>query len=168
MRILKLFALFGMFILLCSYYVNDSVPEVNYRPVLMSRSNLEKSIKYVGPRDLINPGKIYLKGHLFFIVEKYKGIHVIDNSNPEKPVKTGFIQIPGCMDLAIKGASIYADNAVDLVTISFENLDEVVITGRVKDAFPELTPPGWDYVPTTYNSNNRPEGTIIVAWELSY
>lgn len=164
MRIAKLFILFTGIILTCSYYT-EVEPEVTYSPILMSRETLEKSVRFVSPREMKNPGKIYVKDNLFFIVEKYKGIHVIDNSNRNTPIKKGFIQIPGCVDLAIKGTSLYADNAVDLVAISIENNNEIRVTSRVKNTFPEITPPGWDYVPTTYNTENRPEGTVIVAWE---
>ncbi len=164
MRIIKLSVLLVGLILTCSYYT-DVEPQVSYSPILMSRETLENSIKFVSPRDMKDPGKIYLKDHLFFVVEKYKGIHVIDNSNKNNPIKKGFIQIPGCVDLAIKGTSLYADNAVDLVAISIENTNDIKVTGRIKNTFSELTPPGWDYVPITYNKENRPEGTIIVAWE---
>ncbi len=166
MRTTKLILLLlGTFLISGYYPVETDEFNQNYSPVLMTRENLEKSVKYSSPKEMKNPGKIYLKDDLIFIVEKFRGIHVINNSDRTSPVRQGFINIPGCVDLAIKGQSLYADNAVDLVTIRINDLGNVRETSRVKNTFPELTPPGYDYVPHQYNVENRPKGTIIVAWE---
>lgn len=166
MRILKL-SVFLLILILTSSNNFDSPPYYEYyTPVLVHREVLEKSIKYTEPHEMKNPGKIYLKDQYFYIVEKYKGIHVVDNSDRLNPVRKGFIQIPGCMDLAIKGNTLYADNAVDLVAISIAQEGIVQETSRIKESFPELTPPYMDYIPTEYSKENRPEGTIIIAWEI--
>jgi hypothetical protein len=63
----------------------------------MTRADLEKSVFYqpVG-RNLEDPGKIYYKFPYIYVNEKYKGIHLINNSDPQNPVKEGFIVAPGC------------------------------------------------------------------------
>jgi hypothetical protein len=114
---------------------------------------------------MLNPGKIYLKGQYIYIVEKYKGVHIIDNYNRTNPVNKQFIKIPGCIDVAIKNYTLFADNAVDLVAIDITDIENVKVTSRTKEAFPEIIPPDFDYVPSEYNKNNRPNNTIIVAWE---
>ena len=136
-----------------------------YKPVLMNRSELEKSVLYLSARPITNPGKIYYKDQTIFLIEKNKGIHVIDNSNPKDPKQTGFINVPGCVDISIKNQSLYTDNAVDLVTIDISNYPDVVVTKRIKDVFPELPPPGYDYVPYEFTEGERPENTVIVNWE---
>jgi len=36
---------------------------------------------------------------------------------------------------------------------------------RIKDAFPELSPPdNNNWIPNEYKKENRPENTVIVAW----
>ena len=136
-----------------------------YFPILMEREQLEKSVKYREAQEIINPGKIYYKDGVIFLNEKYKGIHVIDNSNPADPKNVGFINIPGCIDMAIKNTSLMADNAVDLVTVDIKNLPEISVTSRIKNTFPESTPPGENFIPYMFNTGNRPDNTIIVGWE---
>lgn len=151
-------------ILLCSYDPHYD-PESIYKPVLMTRPQLESSIKSDVSQEMKNPGKIYMKDQFIFIVEKYKGIHIIDNSDRLNPVKKGFIHIPGCIDIAMKGNTLYADNAVDLVSIDLLNFPEITVTSRIQETFSELSPPDQDYIPYNYTKGNRPENTIIVAWE---
>lgn len=128
-----------------------------YAPVFMERSELEKSVFFEQKeRDLINPGKIYSKDKTIFINEKYKGVHVIDNTTPEAPKKIGFIVAPGCIDIAVKGNTLYLDNAVDLVAF---NLETKEVTERIREIFPEpLSPQNYSYY------GDRPDNTILVGW----
>lgn len=134
---------------------------VIYSPVFMSREALDNSVKYMpGARDLKQPGKIYYRAPYIFVNERYKGVHVINNSNPAHPVNEGFILAPGCMDMAVKGNILYLDNAVDLVSF---DLDSKQVTKRIKDVFPEPLPP--DETSFSYYSFSRPEGYILVEWK---
>ncbi|MBI9054510.1 MAG: hypothetical protein JEY96_11875 [Bacteroidales bacterium] len=145
---------------------DDYYNPTSYYPVLMERSELEKSIFFKESQEIENPGKIYYKDNVIYLNERYKGIHVIDNSNPSSPINKGFINIPGCIDIAIKNNSLLADNAVDLVAIDLSNgIQSLSVTRRVRYVFPESTPPDLDYIPSSFNHTIRPEGTIIVRWE---
>jgi len=129
-------------------------------PIFMKRAELEQSVKYeAGSRPLKNPGKIYCKDHYIYVNELYKGVHVINNSNPANPVKEGFIIVPGCVDMAVKGDIMYVDNAVDLVAFDLINKQ---VTHRIKEVLPEPIAPGYaDYYPVY----NRPKDMILVAWK---
>ena len=133
-----------------------------YTPVYMSRDVLDNSVMYIsGARDMIQTGKIYYRAPYIFVNERYKGVHVINNSNPARPVNEGFILAPGCMDMAVKGNILYLDNAVDLVSF---DLDTKQVTKRIRDVFPEPLPP--DEISFTYNSfPGRPKGYILVEWK---
>lgn len=162
MKKLLLFLLVIPFLQACprDYY---NTPESAYKPILMKRENLENSIKLMEPKEIVNYGKIYIKDSLLFVNEKYEGVHVIDNSNPENPENIAFISIPGNMDISIKGNIIYADNAVDLIAIRYlSNTIEVV--DRNRDVFPEYGTPDGHYLAWEYTKGNRPENTIIVKW----
>jgi hypothetical protein len=130
-----------------------------YEPVFMKRADLEQSVKYIAEsRPLKNPGKIYCKDHYIYVNEIYKGVHVINNSNPSNPVKEGFIIIPGNVDMAVKENTLYVDNAVDLVAF---DLNSKQVTQRIKNVLPEPPAPGY----TNYHSwNNRPDSMILVGW----
>lgn len=138
--------------------------ETVYVPILLERSVLEKSISIKEARELEKPGKIYVFGDYLYINERYKGVHVINNSDPTNPVNESFIKIPGCIDIAIKGTVLYADHAVDLVAIDISKKGEVKVTKREKEVFPEHYPPGYDYLPYKFEQGQRPDSTIIIEW----
>jgi hypothetical protein len=148
----------GIFVTVTSF----SYPEYwNYIPVFMKRADLEKSVSWqLEGRDLENPGKIYYKSPYIFVNERYKGVHVINNSNPYNPVKEGFIVAPGCIDMAVKGDIMYLDNAVDLVAI---DLNTKQITSRTRNVFPEPSSPEnqsfYGY------GTHRDSDFILVAWK---
>lgn len=136
-----------------------------YSPVFMLRTELEQNVKLAGPRDILNPGKIYLKDHLIFINEKYHGIHVIDNTNPEDPTNFAFINIDGCIDIAIKNKVLFADNAVDLIAVNFNSeMTEIIVSKRIKNVFPEMLSPD-GYALNWNQKQARPDNAIVVRWE---
>jgi hypothetical protein len=156
------------FILLSAFSDQSiSYRESGYIPVLMSRAELEKSIRYADPRALTQIGKIYTKDDYIFISQKYKGIHVIDNHDPANPVNAGFIVVPGCLDMSIKLNTMYVDNATDLIAVDLSTIPDLKVTGRIQNVFPELLPPDLTYLPDAYKAANRPENTVIVEWRKS-
>ena len=130
----------------------------NYTPVFMDKADLENSVSYVpGPRVMRDPGKIYYKAPYIFVNERYKGVHVINNSNPAHPVAEGFIIAPGCLDMAVKDNILYIDNAIDLVAF---DLSAKQVTQRVHDVFP--TPPS--PAGALYYYDDRQTDKVIVGW----
>lgn len=132
-------------------------PQYAYLPFYMTRAELEHSVFFAdGPREMSDPGKIWVRGTEIFVNERYKGVHVIDNSDPRNPRQTGFIVAPGCIDMAVKGDIIYMDNAVDLVAF---NLDSGEETSREKDIFP---PPSSPDGMSAHSFTQQ--GYILVGW----
>src|SRR5210317_1508205 len=84
MRKLLPFTILPALILMLGSY-NDPAMHSAYKPIFLLRSEMESNIRLTEAQTILDPGKIYLKDHLIFINEKYKGIHVIDNLNPENP-----------------------------------------------------------------------------------
>ena len=164
----KLFLLSSVLLTLSSCWdmgsTSEPVDATSYTPVIMERTDLEASIKWQPGQSIKNYGKIYRKGNLLFINERYEGIHVIDNADPENPAHIGFITIPGNVDIAMMDNTIYADNATDLVAISYTN-NTIEVKSREKSVFPEPTPPDGGYIPAKYAASNRPANTVIVKWE---
>lgn len=150
----------------CSRGERDRVPQpsTTYRAILMDRSELEKSIIFQESRPLKNTGKIYVKDNYLFIVENYRGVHIINNKNPSSPLAEGFISVPGCIDMAIKDDVMYVDNAIDLVAISMAALPAIKVAKRIRGIFPELLPPDSQTLPTNFKAENRIENTVIVEW----
>src|SRR5437867_12520350 len=80
-----------------------------YTPVYKTTQEVRANIKSNGPKEIVNAGKLYLRGPYIFLNEIDRGIHIIDNTNPASPKNIAFIDIPGNMDLAVKGNTLYAD-----------------------------------------------------------
>ncbi len=109
-------------------------------PVYLTYNDLRNSFKVAGGQDIIHPGKIYFKDNFIFVNEYQKGIHVIDNSNPEDPQITKFIEVPGSVDMAIKEDILYADSYVDLVAIDISNMEDIREVKRIENVFPYMIP----------------------------
>lgn len=134
-----------------------------YTPILLTRTELENAIRWEAKRTINVPAKIYTKDHFIFISEQYEGIHVIDNRDRYNPVNLGFIRVPGCVDIAMKENILYADNAIDLVALDLSDLQNIKVVKRIKNQFPELSPPDGGALPDRHR--NRYENLIIVGWE---
>ena len=61
----------------------------------MPLDEFRNSVVITSPKEIVESGKIYVYQDYIFVNDKYKGIHVIDNSNPVTPVKIAFISILG-------------------------------------------------------------------------
>jgi hypothetical protein len=95
--------------------------------------------------------------------EYQQGIHIIDNSDPSNPVNLKFIEIPGNVDLAIKGNILYADSYVDLLSIDISDLDNIVEVDRDTNVFPYIIP---EYDLGIVESIDQSKG-VIVGYEVS-
>jgi hypothetical protein len=124
---------------------------------------MRKPVKSTGGYAIQTAGKIYIQGNYLFVNEKYKGIHVFNNSNPASPVNLAFLNIPGNVDLAVKGNYLYADNYVDLIVLDISNLNAPVEVARIKDIFPYTIPEITDNNPIS--DIDQTQG-VIVGWEV--
>ena len=107
-----------------------------YEPLYKTSVEVRANIKSNPAKEVHNPGKIFISGNYIFLNEVDKGIHVIDNRNPSLPVNVAFIDIPGNLDLAVKGNTLYADLYTDLVTLDISNPLNVVKKSIVDGVFP--------------------------------
>ncbi len=160
----RILFLTAVVLLFGSFSFDDNNPETDYEPVLMQRTELVKSVSMLAPRSPKSMDKIYVKDKLLLVTEKYKGVHIFNNANPAAPVNIGFLRIPGCVDVAMRGSVLYADNATDLVAINLSNLNDIKVCSRVEGTLPELTPPDCNYVPSSFSTDKRPANTVIVEW----
>lgn len=146
----------------CSDKVKDTITYTANVPVYISRDEFIKTIKAGSMQELEKPGKIYLRGNFIFINELYKGIHVIDNSNPTDPKNVSFISIPGNVDIAAKGNTLYVDSFTDLVSIDITDPTKAVEVSRVADAFPNVMPPTDNNYPIAKLDDKK---GIVVGWK---
>ncbi|MEP6596609.1 MAG: hypothetical protein ABJA71_11720 [Ginsengibacter sp.] len=107
-----------------------------YVPIYKTKDEVKANIKSNAAKEVQNPGKIFTIGKYIFLNEIDKGIHIIDNSDPVSPQNVAFIDIPGNMDLALKGNILYADAYADLVTIDIANPLNVIVKKYNEGVFP--------------------------------
>ena len=151
----------GVFLVITSFSEPYYYENWKYTPVFMKRSDLEQSVSFqTGARVMENPGKIYFKPPYIFINEKYKGVHIINNANPQNPVNEGFIVAPGCIDIAVKGTVMYLDNSVDLVAF---DLSSKQVTKRIRNVFPEPVSPDNEF----FHHRGSQDDFILVGWKTN-
>ncbi len=111
---------------------------VAFEPVYRTAAQIRQDIQVESPRELKNPGKIYVYGDYILVNELHEGIHVIDNKAPHNPLNIAFINIPGNVDMAVRDNILYADNYIDLIAINIETPNNPMVVGRSEDVFPSL------------------------------
>ena len=133
-------------------------------PVYMGYEELRSAVGLTSARELVHPGKIYFRGYHIFIVEYLEGVHIIDVSDTSNPRNTGFIEIPGCVDIAVKDRLLYADSYVDLVTIDISDLSNPKETKRITQILPYTVPsPDEPEYPQAEIDQNK---GVVVGWEV--
>lgn len=103
------------------------------RPMVMSKTEFAAGVDIIAPRPINESGKVYAYKDYIFINDKYKGVHVINNSNPSQPVKVAFIQIPGNVDVSVKDNYLFADSLTDLVVIDISDINNIEQVNRLEN-----------------------------------
>ncbi len=106
-------------------------------PFYKTKAEVRANIKSNAPKEIERPGKIYIRGNYIFLNEIDKGIHIIDNTDPRSPRRIAFIDIPGNLDMAVKGNMLYADLYTDLVTIDITDPHSIVLKKVNENILPE-------------------------------
>ena len=135
-----------------------------YVPVYADLATL-KNISQQGPQPIVAGGKIAVINNYLFQVETNEGIHVIDIGNPTNPQKISFIKIPMCNEATIKGNFLYTNNASDLVTLNITNINNISVSSRIINAFPNVQAqfPTQSGVYFECADNNKGK---VLRWEL--
>ena len=110
---------------------------VYWEPVYRTKDEVRANIKNNSSREIERPGKIYIRGNYIFLNEIDRGIHVIDNTNKSAPKNIAFIDIPGNLDMAVKGNILYADLYTDLVAIDITEPQQILVKKFTENIFPE-------------------------------
>ena len=132
--------------------------ESAYDPVVLSRIEFEDMVQSQPQRPLVKSGKIYIYENLMFLNDENLGFHVYNYADPANPVKIGFIQIPGATDLSMRNNIIYINQAVDLVTLTYNpQTNSIAVLHRNEHVFPQKTSP--DGFPADVSDDE-----IIINW----
>jgi hypothetical protein len=154
-----------LFICLGCHYENEKTltKVMGYRPVYSDYESLRK-VEVLPPQKLKNAGKIYIKDNYLFVNEQGEGVHIFDNSDKSNPKAIAYLAIPANQDVAIKGTTLYADNADDLVAIDISDLKAIKVTKRIEKSFP------YPYFPAKTGVSFEcadPSKGYVVRWEYT-
>lgn len=145
--------------------VSPGFTQMGYKPVYAKSSDLGELIKSSTPQNLTATGKIYTKGNYLLVTRPYEGVHVFDNTDPGKPVNLSFIQIPGNIDVAMKGDFLYADYIGRIVVLDLKDVmnPRITQTAKLDTAYQNFPPAdlqreSWR---TYYECPDPSKGTVI-------
>ncbi len=169
MKIKNLFLLIATFVFIMSCDTNSEYETVSVaKAEYMTLDALRSSAKITSPIPIVESGKIYAYNNLVLINDIDNGIHIIDNSNPENPVKIAFIKIVANKDMEVKGNYLYADSLMDLLVFDISNINDIQEVARLKDVFPGyITLPFIDNLVVDYGENGYNSGEVIVGWNIT-
>ena len=133
--------LIGAFVVLyiltgCTDTCKTTTSYKTFKPIYASMSTLRTKVAIVAPQPIENQGKIYIYGQYLLLGDPGKGIHVFNNSDKTNPIAISFINIPGNMDMAVRGGKLYADSYVDLLVFDMVDPANIMLAKRLEDAFP--------------------------------
>ena len=146
----------------------DDSKYANYlvaRPLKMSKEEFKNSVDVISPLPIEESGKIYAYQDYIFVNDKYKGVHVIDNTDPSSPKKVSFIKIAGNVDISVKDNYLYADSLTDLIVLDISDVNNIEIVNRLDDVlYDNVIWPAeadiFEYDGIDYQTE------ILVGWEL--
>jgi hypothetical protein len=129
---------------------------VYYTPVYKTRDEIKANIRSNNPVEIVQTGKLAVKDNYIYLNEPGKGVHIIDASNPASPRNLAFIDIPGNVEVAVRGNYLYADCYTALAVVDISNPRQVALKQFVNGVFPVPYYPGY-----FVNDTSR----IIAEWQ---
>jgi len=164
-----LILILGLFTLISCNNDNDEYIMVKVAtPEYMTVDALRSSVEITSPIPIIESGKIYVYNDLVLVSDIDKGIHVIDNSNPENPHKIACIKIKANKDMEIKGDYLYADSLMDLVVFDISDIYSIKEVTRLENVLQQYVPvPFFEDVIVDYGENTYNPDEIIIAWNIT-
>ncbi len=148
----------------CTSSDEDIASFSGLKPIYIDASELD-NIYFGEPIASEKLGKIYYKAPYIFIGEARKGIHVLDNSNPNNPIKLGFIHLIASEDIAIKGNTLYAGNGKDLAVIDISDIQNLSLVKKLKDIYDKDRS-----YPSFYSGFFEcvdPDLGVVIDWEMA-
>ena len=121
------------------------------------------TVQYEAAKPVKQKGNIYFKDNFLFIIDSFKGIHVIDNANPSAPTNIAYYSVAGITGMAIENNYLYINSYVDLVVVDVSNINQPQEVGRVENVFETALP---EHDPNYPIAEIDPTKGIITGWEI--
>ncbi|WP_297761259.1 hypothetical protein [uncultured Muriicola sp.] len=135
------------------------------RPLTISIQEFKNGVDIVSPQPIAESGKIYAYQDYIFVNDKFRGVHVIDNSNPASPRKVSFIKIAGNVDISIKNNFLYADSLTDLIVLDISDINNIQIVNRLENVLRDNVVWPLEADIFEYDDWGNPD-SILIGWEV--
>ena len=133
---LTIFAITSVLILSCDQdFTTATVTYTRATGVYGDLDEIRQTSLVTESQEIINPGKIFVADNLLLIGEENEGIHVVDNSDPENPQNSLFINVPGNKEFYVYDNNIYAESYYDMLKIDISQINQPQLVSRVENAF---------------------------------
>lgn len=133
-------------------------------PLTMTSEEFRNSVDILPPEPIRESGKIYAYNDYIFVNDKYRGVHVIDNTDPNSPKKITFIKIAGNVDISVKDNFLYADSIMDLMVFDISDINNIKTVKRLENVLQQYVV--WPVEADIINWNNGGiGGEIQIGWE---
>ena len=106
------------------------------RPIYLDEDDFSL-ISTQGPRESEDQGLVLEVDNFIYINERFKGIHVFDNTDLSNPIKTYFWNIPGNTEFSIVGNELFADNSRHLIVLDISDKSDIQYVSHVEDVYTE-------------------------------
>jgi hypothetical protein len=164
MRIIVFFILVALVGCTTRVDTNDTPNSIlGYAPVYASVSSYQ-NVELQGSKPTVQAGKIYAYGNYIFQAEQNEGVHIIAEGQSKNAHKVGFLKVPFCSEIAVKGNYLYVNNLNDLLVFDISNVAAPQLIRRLPDAFPHINQQ-YPNVSGTFFECVDPSKGIVVRWE---
>jgi len=119
----------------CTDSCTTTTTYISYNPIYASMAKLRTQVDVLPPQPRESQGKIYVFGEYLLLSDPGKGIHIFNNSDNTNPTAISFINIPGNVDMAVRGNKLYADSYFDLLVFDFLDPTNISLSNRVENTF---------------------------------
>lgn len=169
LRQITLWAMVSLLLLGCDTRIHDGgFSQTGFKPVYAKSGDLKELIKTTGPQSMTSTGKIYIKGKYLLVNRPYEGVHIFDNTDNKNPVNLAFLEIPGNVDVSMKGDYLYADYIGKIAVIDLADIQKPRVTQTVElnTEFQNYPPTASqdDFVWRTYFECPDPKKGVVVGW----
>jgi hypothetical protein len=159
---------------------NDNTKVFGWKPVYTA-INPFKIVNTTVAKPTVNAGKIYAFNNYLLQRENGEGIHIIDITNKNNPVKTGFINCKGAAEIEMKDGYLITNNFNDLVTLQINFANNAVTEAKrlpnaltlLQNNYRNYIPPDTGWYLCNYRNNNfevidKWVKDSIFRWESCY
>ncbi len=135
-------------------------------PITITSAELRASIEVQAPKSIVQSGKIYAYEQYIFVNDVDKGVHIIDNRNPQQPTLVNFLKIPLNRDVSVKGNYLYADSGKDLVVFDISQVNSIEFVGHIENVLDVQQTVDYPENVYSFNWENYNYDDIIIGWDI--